>query len=134
MAVLNIAIDLPPKCASPNGRFHWAVKARHRKIYREHAFLMAKVAMQEYLSFNQGEFPWQSATLQICYQYDDKSCRKRDDDNLNAALKWARDGFADAGIVRDDSDFSQLTPLQRKGDAPLFIVRIEERMTHGNEI
>ncbi len=38
--------------------------------------------------------------------------RRRDDDNLNASLKHARDGIAHAGLIKNDAGFSQQVPTQ----------------------
>lgn len=95
--ILKIWLGLPPRELSPNARVHWAAKARAVKAYRSDARLCALAAM----GGRKKGFPWPGAILVAEFHFLTK--RKRDRDNLAASLKSAIDGFADAGIVKDDN-------------------------------
>ena len=94
---LKIWISIPPRELSPNARVHWAQKSRAVARYRNEAFLSALEAMGR----DKKGFPWPGAILVAEFHFLTK--RKRDRDNLAASLKSAIDGFADAGIVKDDN-------------------------------
>lgn len=105
---LLVKLPPPPGCLSPNkkGRaLHWAEKGRAVKRARLDAGLTAMVAIRE-----QGvRVPFKQATLQGRWWFAVK--RYRDDDNYNSWCKAYRDGLADAGIVKNDKDFTWLPPV-----------------------
>ena len=100
---LKIWLGLPPRELSPNARVHWAAKARAVKAYRQEAYLEAKLRMVVAYAKENGarDFPWPGARLRAEFHFLTK--RKRDTHNFAASLKPALDGFADAGIVKDDT-------------------------------
>jgi crossover junction endodeoxyribonuclease RusA len=90
---LVVTLPLPPRSLSPNSRSHWRVKASAASAYRVMAEVAARTA---------GPLPcWGGLTMEPVFYWPDG--RRRDDDNASASLKNARDGFADAGLVSDDS-------------------------------
>lgn len=97
---LVVTLPLPSAGLSQNGRGAWQKKDRLTGEYRT----MAKVAAR-----TAGRLPlWDGATMQPTFYWPDK--RRRDDDNAASSLKAARDGIADAGLVRDDSTIKALPP------------------------
>ena len=87
----------PPKELSPNARVHWAKKSKAAKAYRAEAFYKTKQALDEWHAF--------AGAYKFNVKFYPPDKRRRDDDNLIAQLKPARDGIADAlGI--DDSQFT----------------------------
>jgi len=97
MRVLRLTLALPPRECSPNWRGHWGTKRRAVKAYREASCLRG-------LSVK--AFPFRrmvAATLNLHFFFS--RANRRDSDNLVASFKAARDGLADAGIVKDDSAF-----------------------------
>ena len=107
MKPIVITLPLPSRTLNPNGRKHWAVKARAVKEYR----LAACNAATEAANWNRPL--WEKAAVQATFYFRDK--RKRDESNFNAALKSAIDGLQDAGIVVDDSGIT-LLPAVLKAD------------------
>jgi len=100
----TIILPLPPKSLSPNSRSHWRAKARDTSNYRKVAAYRVVLALG-------GQRPlWQSAT--ILAQFYHAQARRRDDDNLIASLKSARDGLVDAGLLADDVGLTTL-PIRR---------------------
>jgi crossover junction endodeoxyribonuclease RusA len=93
-----IVLDLPfpAKVLWPNGRGHWAAKARATKSARRMAWTLALEALS-------GAKPdWQKVSLS--WVIHPKTANRLDDDGPPAALKAFRDGIADAlGI--DDANF-----------------------------
>lgn len=95
---ISFMLPLPSKELSPNSRVHWARKARAVKYYRNIARLIA--------SQHRPNKPWRAAEIQFAFTFMNR--RNRDRDNLLSSLKSAVDGFADAGIVANDSQFTFL--------------------------
>ena len=87
-------LPFPPSALSPNKRLHWAVKAKAKKQYREDCRLLALAQGAMKLDY-QGKIRI-NATINM------PDRRKRDDDNIVAAFKAGRDGFADALGVDDN--------------------------------
>lgn len=94
-----LTLPLPPKELSPNARVHWRKKARIVKAYRKHANWTAWYQSTKGLQRARIEFDFYFATN-----------RRRDKDNLIASMKPAMDGFADAGVVRNDNAFDYASP------------------------
>ena len=94
----KIVLPLPSKYLLPNcAPFSKGGAARKAMIaaqYRKKA-----KAIAESLGIESG--PWQR--VEVAYRYFHKVRRDRDDDNYISALKPARDGIVQAGIVVDDS-------------------------------
>lgn len=91
-AVIHLAISRDV-VLSANKEKHWAVKARHVKVIRDMAFVMAK--HHRYL-------PMKKASIEVEVTWPDN--RVRDASNLAPTAKAAIDGFVDAGLLTDDSD------------------------------
>lgn len=91
---MTLELPWPPSELSPNARVHWSVKARKAKAYRAAAYLLTT---QAGIAAPEGR-----AVLSLEFVPPDR--RARDDDNLVAAFKSARDGIAEALGV-DDRQF-----------------------------
>ena len=98
--VITIELPLPAKSLSPNARVHWAVKARDVKAYRQRAAWVTKALLAG------SEPQWETATLRATFYHAQD--RTRDDDNLIASLKSARDGLVDGGLLKDDAGVTTL--------------------------
>jgi crossover junction endodeoxyribonuclease RusA len=92
-AVIHIAISRDVLLTS-NQRLHWATKARHTKVIRDMAWILAKHSHIQ---------PMEAAELEVEATWPNRS-RKRDSHNLQPTAKAAIDGFVDAGLLPDDSD------------------------------
>lgn len=88
----KINLNWPSKDLSPNARCHWAKKAKVVKKYRSECFYMAKQAK---VTLPETE----KIHLFVDFYQPDK--RNRDQDNMQAAMKSAYDGIADALGVND---------------------------------
>jgi hypothetical protein len=95
MTSISITIPLPPRCLSPNGRVHWAKKAKATKEHRTSSFYDAREALN-------GRTPpgWLKASLRVVAYFPNR--RMPDPTNFMASLKAAEDGIADAGIIVND--------------------------------
>lgn len=102
---LVIVLPLPPRCLSPNGRYHWATVAKAKKAQRAQAASEAKHE-RELVGVI---IPWTRAYVEPHFFFRDK--RRRDTDNLAASLKAARDGLADANVVVNDCDIVNCEPV-----------------------
>lgn len=94
MNTVRIILPLPPRVVSPNGRAHWAAKARAVKAMRYRA------AAEVLAARGKDRAVWPAATVQVTYYHRDR--RRRDGDNALASCKAFIDGIADAGLVADD--------------------------------
>jgi Holliday junction resolvase RusA-like endonuclease len=118
-----IVLPLPPRECSPNWRGHWTKRAAAVKCYREHAWAeaLANIHMEPGM-------PWRAATVKCHFVF--KRPGRRDKDNLLARMKAAFDGFADAGMVADDADFTyQPVSVAVDRDNPRVEVTITEAMS-----
>lgn len=97
---VKIVLPWPHSKLKPNGGHgHWAERARYKAVAREEARLLTFDAMQKHLATSahfQGEG---RLGMAITFYPPDK--RRRDDDNMIASFKAARDGIADALGVDD---------------------------------
>lgn len=92
-----IVLPWPDKALSPNWRGHWASKSIAVRNARGYANGMARAAKWR-------EIPLPDRKVRLVFEFHPPDRRKRDDDNLKASIKHARDGIADAlGI--DDHQF-----------------------------
>lgn len=91
-AVIHLAISREV-VLSANKAKHWAVKARHVKVIRDMAFIMAK---------HHRFPPMEKAAIEVEVTWPDS--KVRDASNLAPTAKAAIDGFVDAGLLTDDSD------------------------------
>ena len=121
-----VELSLPPKELAPNGRYHWAAKARATKSYRESARLAGLVALGGRTAPR-----WRQATERALFFHP--TSRRRDPDNLLASLKAAFDGLVDAGIIADDAGLTHLPPRQeRDSDNPRVWISIVAAKREGN--
>lgn len=81
----------PPRALSPNARVHWSKRSSMAKKYRMHARAATKIHVKA--------VPEGRLELRLAFYPPD--LRRRDDDNLIAAFKAARDGIADALGIDD---------------------------------
>jgi crossover junction endodeoxyribonuclease RusA len=89
----GVNLPWPPRELSPNARKHWAVVAKHKKLYRQICALMVKQS---------GMQPTES--MRVFLTFYKPSNRRMDLDNCLASMKSGLDGVADAlGI--DDKHF-----------------------------
>lgn len=115
-----ITIPMPPKELSPNGRTHWAKKARLVRAERMRACVLALSCKHAGYGF-----PWKSATVSIEARY--KTTVFADRDNILASLKSTFDGLQDARIVTDDNHFEigKITRIKDK-ENPGITITIEK--------
>lgn len=104
---MRISFPWPDKELFPNARAHWAGKARRVRISRCAAFLKSHLAVK-----TQYETDWLASDEIIPYGLiiQPKDRRRRDEDNIIAALKSTLDGIAE-GLGVNDSRF-RLTWIQ----------------------
>lgn len=93
-------LPLPPKKVSPNGRGHWAGKARAVKAYREQCTALMRAT-------HEAPFPPGRVVIDLefylCRPVSDKtSFYPRDEDNARGAMKAAQDALKDAAIIPGD--------------------------------
>ena len=91
----GLILSWPPAALSPNGRTHWAKKAKAAKTYRTEAWALAKAA----------KLIAPDGPLGLAIEFYPPDARRRDLDNMLASVKHAIDGIAEA-IGVDDSRFS----------------------------
>lgn len=91
-----IVMPHPPSSLSPNARVHWRVRARDAARVRREAFCLTRQAIWD---GGIDSHPWDAAVMDIEWRF---SGRQSDSDNVVTRVKAARDGIADACLVRDD--------------------------------
>lgn len=106
---IAVTLQPPPKELRPNGRYHWAAKAKAVKSYRNAAHGAALFAMSERM--NAAPFHWPKANVYPTVYVKDRRGLKQDGDNVIASLKAAGDGLADAGVVANDRLFVWHAPV-----------------------
>ena len=96
MSELRVILPWPPRALSPNSRPpHWAVLAKAKRAYRSACHLEAIAA-----GWRNGAFaPTDRLHVGLVFVPPDR--RRRDIDNLIAAMKSGLDGLADALGVDD---------------------------------
>ena len=97
----EILLPWPPRELHPNGRAHWAVKARHARKQRADAILLARQA-----GYDKIDWP-ENGRLAVWITGYAKDRRRRDEDGMLSSIKWALDGIAEVMGV-DDSRFVPL--------------------------
>lgn len=88
-----IVLMWPPIELSPNSRYHWAVKSRRAKAYREAAGWATRAAKVKV----EGK-----GAIDLHISFYPPSKRRYDLDNLLASIKNGIDGIADALGVDDN--------------------------------
>ena len=107
-ATITVTLPLPPKELSPNSRAHWRRKAHRAAHYRWDAQVMLLHRTLPATS------PWKAATVKCRFYFP--TAQSHDRDNLLASAKAAFDGFADAGLVKNDAQFTY-EPVEYEKDA-----------------
>lgn len=123
MNTYTVTLPLPPRVLHPNytvgskgGRM---AKSTATKKYRSAAGLMMSAQWA-------GPGPkWKAASVQCVFYFPTK--RRRDRDGMLSSMKAAFDGFADAGLVENDADFTYL-PVRAMHDKakPRVEVTVQE--------
>lgn len=90
-----IELPWPSPALNPNGRAHWAAKAKEAKLAKATAFYAAK-------SICPSKLNWSG--VRIFWEFHPKTANMPDGDNLVASCKNFQDGIALA-IGIDDSKF-----------------------------
>lgn len=91
----TLSLPWPSPVLSPNGRSHWAKKAKAVKAAREAAHWLT----WNHIGRNMG---WQRVSVSVTFCPPDR--RRRDLDGMIGSHKAAQDGIADA-LGCDDSKF-----------------------------
>lgn len=97
---MKVVLPWPDRRLSPNARAHWAVlagvkaKARRDAAYATYAALEGGLREARLSLAGEG-----AITFRVTFYPPDK--RHRDDDNMVASIKAARDGIAEALAVND---------------------------------
>lgn len=99
---ITFDLPLPPRECSPKARAHYHRKARAVKWYRCAAALAVSMKCHK---------RWLLSAATIQFEFTFQMNRRRDEDKLLASMKAAIDGFADAGIVHNESAFTVLPIL-----------------------
>lgn len=115
IAPLRIILPWPPSALSPNVRSHWRSHAKAKKSYRQACAWQALAQ-----GVTAGCMPAGRVRVSMTFMPPDK--RRRDLDNLIAAMKSGLDGLADALGV-DDHRFALAFELVT--DAIGGFVRVE---------
>lgn len=108
--VLTIEIPIPPSDTRPNARCHWAKKLKAVKQQRTDAATAAAIVMRHHVPPR-----WKTATIEATFYRHSKNARVADRDNLIGWLKASKDGLQDAGVIANDSGFTDLPPKQVLG-------------------
>ena len=95
MSTLTIHLNhLPDRVLSPNARKHWRTVAKAKRDAKAETYYLCREA-------GIPEHPFEKATISVTFKVDNR--RRRDIDNLFAALKPYIDGLVVAGVLVDDS-------------------------------
>lgn len=89
--VVGLAISRDVLMTS-NMRLHWSTRARHTRVIRDMAWVMAKHQRVQLMP---------AATLEVVAKWGD--LRERDAANIEPTSKAAIDGCVSAGLLTDDS-------------------------------
>ena len=94
---ITITLPMPPKVLTPNGRPF----SRRGMIGKAVAAKKQRQLAHDALDALQLDtLPWPAVSCKYVFYHAVK--RRRDDDNYIAAMKAARDGLVQAGLVHDD--------------------------------
>jgi crossover junction endodeoxyribonuclease RusA len=97
MEIVEICLPWPSSTMSPNSRVHWSTRWKHVRQYR---FLAACIVRKHYPT----PPSWVSRPMRVTTTFYAPSRRRQDVDNMQARMKAAYDGIADALCI-DDSLF-----------------------------
>lgn len=99
---INLLLPWPPKILSPNARPHWGALSRAKRSYRGRCYLEA-------LAQRAPRLKAQPDRMLVQLRFLPRTNRRRDQDNLVAAMKSGLDGIANAMGI-DDRCFVILPP------------------------
>ncbi len=105
--VIKIRLPIPASALSPNARRLWHKKCGPVRDARLVAKLLAIDAMNRMKLWIPPK--WKHAETSTVFYFPTN--RRRDEDNYSAIMKHSRDGFADAGVVVNDSGFTHKRPV-----------------------
>jgi crossover junction endodeoxyribonuclease RusA len=91
MITIGLAISRDVLMTS-NQRLHWSTRARHTRVIRDMAFVMAKHQRVQLMP---------AATLEVVAKWGNR--QRRDAANIEPTSKAAIDGCVSAGLLTDDS-------------------------------
>lgn len=112
---------LPDRDLNPNKRLHPMQLYAAKRNAKEEAIALV-------LKQGKPAVPYERATITITWVAKDK--RRRDCDNLFAALKATIDGLVEAGLIVDDSAMHVSYALRYEhGDTNNTIIDVEECLT-----
>lgn len=115
--VLSIALPWPPKELSPNGRKHWRGLAKFKAAYRDTCRIETLLQCRpDYLQLPE--------RIHLSMDFVPPDRRRRDRDNLVAAMKSGLDGVADALGINDER-FAVLTVRTVEGEQAGVRLRLE---------
>lgn len=95
---MKIVLPFPDRRLSPNARLHWRARLKPKQVARTGAWA-ATVATEGYRTAKAALEGVEPIPVEIRFYPPDR--RHRDDDNMIAAFKAARDGIAEALGVDD---------------------------------
>jgi crossover junction endodeoxyribonuclease RusA len=116
---LRIELPWPDKALSPNGRVHWARKAKAVAKHRGFAKLAAIAAIRS------AKWPSGVREAYAKTRFIDPSTRRRDRDNHASMCKSYFDGLADAGVVANDCGFVHWPVTFEVGPVRCVVIEIE---------
>jgi crossover junction endodeoxyribonuclease RusA len=98
---VEISFPWPPKELSPNGRGHWAKKAKDVRAYKTTCIALCHVAN---LHLKKHDLASNGLAIRVTYEFYPPSKRKYDKDNCIAQIKTLQDAI-EAVIGIDDNHF-----------------------------
>ena len=111
----TLTVTIPDMVLSGNSVAHWGRKLKPKKAAREEAYIVALASPLKGAMFDK-------ADVHVTFYH--KVSRVRDGDNFLKLLKHTFDGFALAGVIKDDSGFRH-HPIDFKIDRDHARVEIE---------
>jgi len=96
---MKIVLPWPDSRLNPNARVHWRALSAVKALAREDARKLARGAM---VRFRRSQADYEGAgRISYIVAFYPPDARHRDDDNMIASFKAARDGIAEAMGVND---------------------------------
>lgn len=117
--MITCILPWPPMRLNPNVRQHWSAHARAKRLYRAACHIHARAQ-------GVGRLQAEKVAVRLVFVPPDR--RRRDLDNLIAAMKAGLDGLADALGV-DDRCFTLAAELLTDGEIG-GMVRVEVETFH----
>ena len=103
MDAVSLDLPWPPAELNPNVRGHWAARREATALYRRECFVAAKDALNRAARIKAPMPLPLPAPVSATVTFWMPDRRRRDLDNLLAAMKPAWDGLVDAGLLADDN-------------------------------